>query len=171
MNIFEKDVSDNKIYLKKKKTENLFLKIFSFGLCNKNEQVKEAEFELAKSLEDRSKYNDLLTTARSLDKSLSDIIVIKNARISRLTFSDFSSIDSPGYPSNWEELRLIVLERDGFICQEFDGNCQGPLQIHHKLPLSKGGTNSTENLVTLCFYHHTLKHDHMRTKLNGYLWR
>lgn len=171
MNLFSKDVLDNTLNLKKKKAQNLFVKVVSFGLCNKNGLVKQAQLELDKSIENHSRYDNLLTTAQTLDNCLSDIVYIKNVRISKLTFSDFSSNYSPGYPQNWEELRLMILERDNFGCQEFDGNCSGPLQIHHKLPLSKGGTNSTSNLVTLCFYHHALKHDHMRIKLNGYLWR
>ena len=39
--------------------------------------------------------------------------------------------------------------------------CEGKrfLHIHHRIPVSKGGKNTMENLMTLCFRHHTLVHE------------
>jgi hypothetical protein len=34
------------------------------------------------------------------------------------------------------------------------GNCHGTLGVHHLVPLADGGTNSLDNLVTLCRVHH-----------------
>lgn len=37
------------------------------------------------------------------------------------------------------------------------------IEIHHKTPVAKGGTNAFENLITLCSRHHSYAHDlHLR---------
>lgn len=63
------------------------------------------------------------------------------------------------YPPDWNERRKIVLERDGYCCQQ----CFYPigfkrrarqLQVHHIKALSEGGNNSIDNLVTLCHICH-----------------
>jgi 5-methylcytosine-specific restriction endonuclease McrA len=64
-----------------------------------------------------------------------------------------------------------VLARDAYECQQADGLCGGPLQIHHKTALSRGGPNDLSNLVTLCYHHHSLKHPHMRKGEYGDLRR
>jgi hypothetical protein len=69
------------------------------------------------------------------------------------------------YGPDWSLLSTSALMRDNYECQEQDGYCRGPLQAHHKIPLSRGGANSLGNLVTLCKYHHSLKHEHMRGKV------
>ena len=50
--------------------------------------------------------------------------------------------------ADYEELRLRILERDGWRCQVC-GNRQ-QLDIHHIFPRSRGGTDSQDNLTTLC---------------------
>ena len=91
-------------------------------------------------------------------------------RISEHTFSDMPVVDKADYGFNWENLREQILTRDNYECRESDERCLGPLQIHHIVPLSKGGSNEMNNLKTLCFYHHSLKHRHMREKYNGNIW-
>jgi len=63
-----------------------------------------------------------------------------------------------GFPSDWQIRREIVLERDGFECQNMCGQTDG-LQIHHLIPrrpidpYDYGATPSSHdigNLVTLC---------------------
>jgi hypothetical protein len=69
----------------------------------------------------------------------------------------------PTYPDNWEELRQIVLERDGYRCVNCgDGIQDSILQAHHIVPLSKGGSNKISNLATLCKDCHGKLHPHMR---------
>lgn len=69
----------------------------------------------------------------------------------------------PSYPDNWEELRQIVLERDGYRCVNCgDGIQDSILQAHHIVPLSKGGSNKISNLATLCKDCHGKLHPHMR---------
>jgi hypothetical protein len=51
---------------------------------------------------------------------------------------------------SWQKLREICFERDNYTCVwcgEFDGVI---LHLDHLYPLSKGGTNDLENLVTSC---------------------
>ena len=50
--------------------------------------------------------------------------------------------------ANWAELRLSVLARDGYRCQ----NCgtQKDLHVHHVHPRRQGGTDQMENLQILC---------------------
>jgi len=47
------------------------------------------------------------------------------------------------------QLRYRVLERDGFACR-YCGASGVRLEIDHRMPVSKGGTNDPSNLVTSC---------------------
>lgn len=59
-----------------------------------------------------------------------------------------------GYPDNWEQIAAEIREQDQYTCR----NCArqgGPhgdlrLDVHHVVPLSKGGSNRASNLITLC---------------------
>lgn len=64
-----------------------------------------------------------------------------------------------GYPPDWDDRRRTARVRDGYAC----GLCGWPhgaqrrvrnLHVHHREPLSRGGNNSFENLVTLCHVCH-----------------
>lgn len=50
--------------------------------------------------------------------------------------------------AEWHVLRSITLERDNYICQ-YCGSAARP-HVDHKIPLSRGGTNLFENLITAC---------------------
>ena len=52
-------------------------------------------------------------------------------------------------PSSWPKLRLIVFERDRFVCQ-YCGDKAEKLECDHIIPWSKGGTDDLENLATSC---------------------
>jgi HNH endonuclease/Helix-turn-helix domain len=51
--------------------------------------------------------------------------------------------------SQWAELRATVFERDGYSCV-YCGYKGSALECDHSIPLSRGGDNSIENLVTAC---------------------
>ena len=63
-----------------------------------------------------------------------------------------------GYDSRWDRLRLLVLKRDNYLCQE----CmrQGRLTplmvkpndhaVDHIIPKAHGGTDDMDNLQSLC---------------------
>jgi RNA-directed DNA polymerase len=50
--------------------------------------------------------------------------------------------------AEWDELRRQILQRDGYTCQRC--NSTSKLEAHHVKPRHKGGTDSLENLITLC---------------------
>lgn len=49
----------------------------------------------------------------------------------------------------WHKLRRSVFLRDDFTCQ-YCGEFEGDLHCDHIIPLSRGGTNALDNLVTAC---------------------
>lgn len=51
-------------------------------------------------------------------------------------------------PIDWE-LRIAVLERDGYQCR-YCGKKHGPFELDHVYPESKGGETILENLVVAC---------------------
>lgn len=62
----------------------------------------------------------------------------------------------PGYPPYWNYIRNVVLTRDR-RCQISGCPSRTDLHIHHKTPLSQGGSHRPENLVSLCIFHHGLQ--------------
>lgn len=64
-----------------------------------------------------------------------------------------------------QALRAAVLQRDGYCCQ-ITGRGKGLpanialsiLNVHHKVPVHCGGTDSMDNLITVCLDAHTLIH-------------
>ncbi|MBN8554740.1 MAG: HNH endonuclease [Deltaproteobacteria bacterium] len=64
--------------------------------------------------------------------------------------------------------RVFVFQRDKSQCQFRKANglkCESShyIDIHHRVPVSQGGTNSPANLVLLCTNHHRQWHDHFYT--------
>jgi 5-methylcytosine-specific restriction endonuclease McrA len=68
--------------------------------------------------------------------------------------------NSNQYPLDWDELRRRVYERDNHTCSNC-GRSGVALHAHHIVPLSRGGSNSINNLKTLCEDCHKLIHPHM----------
>lgn len=60
----------------------------------------------------------------------------------------------------WRYIARTVRKRDGYRCRECVNS--GLLDVHHKRPVSRGGSHFTWNLKTLCRSCHTNKHPHMR---------
>jgi 5-methylcytosine-specific restriction endonuclease McrA len=58
------------------------------------------------------------------------------------------------YPSSqWRERRELVLERDERTCQNCGTSAtdlEATLHVHHKTPVTDGGSDDLSNLVTLC---------------------
>lgn len=56
------------------------------------------------------------------------------------------------YPRNWDSLRRSVYARDRHRCTLCGrkGGRRLALHAHHIVPLSRGGTNTLDNLATLC---------------------
>lgn len=60
--------------------------------------------------------------------------------------------------TQWKALRKFVFERDDFTCQ-YCGERGVRLECDHVHPVSKGGTDHTDNLVTACFSCNRSKRD------------
>jgi len=59
----------------------------------------------------------------------------------------------------WHSYRFEALKRDNFSCQECGVKRRDQeLDVHHIRPLSRGGTNELDNLITLCKECHKNKH-------------
>jgi len=169
MTVFETDLRRAKDELQRAKRRGRWLRLLTLNLCSNTSQIEKIERLVEKCEKERVKYDSLLEKAKALDEILETVIDGVRISISKNTFADFPALDYPGYPRDWEQLRLMVLSRDNYQCQEMDTYCDGPLQIHHKIPVSKGGSNNMGNLLTLCLYHHCSKHPHMQERFYGNL--
>ena len=59
----------------------------------------------------------------------------------------------------WVGLREFVIERDDFTCQDCGSFMMGVgLVAHHIRELYKGGSNTPENLITVCSKCHKRRH-------------
>ena len=89
---------------------------------------------------------------------------------SRSLFGGTKRIVRDGYSNSntktsWWTLRKKVFDRDQGKCQsrKASGVCGRPgVDVHHCIPLSRGGTSTMANLITLCKDCHNLRHKHMR---------
>lgn len=61
-----------------------------------------------------------------------------------------------GGTKNWQLLREAILKRDGYKCVICKTDKQ--LRVHHLIPLSKGGKNEPQNLITVCSNCHKYLH-------------
>lgn len=53
-------------------------------------------------------------------------------------------------PANeWKVIRARIFERDNYTCQ-YCGDRGGKLECDHVMPLSRGGSDEDDNLVTAC---------------------
>lgn len=62
----------------------------------------------------------------------------------------------------WYKVRFAVLRRDGYRCRICGRDAQDgvKLEVDHKIPCAKGGTDDPLNLWTLCFDCNRGKRDH-----------
>ena len=60
----------------------------------------------------------------------------------------------------WQKiLRGLLVERDGPLCKRCSGTWG--VAMHHILPVGKGGKDTLENVLLLCWYCHRGVHDHL----------
>jgi len=64
-----------------------------------------------------------------------------------------------GVQYGFENVKAYVLARDGYQCQCGQKGCSVRLEVHHIVFRSHGGTDSPENLITLCSKHHKTLHE------------
>lgn len=56
-------------------------------------------------------------------------------------------------------VRRIVLQRDRYRCRALGCNHTRHLEVHHRIPRARGGSNDIDNLVTLCSACHRRIHE------------
>jgi predicted restriction endonuclease len=67
----------------------------------------------------------------------------------RLRESEFADKFIPS--DSYNKLREKILERDGYKCR----NCGSfAVEVYHIKPRSEGGSDTPENLITLCYHCH-----------------
>ncbi|AKG94512.1 hypothetical protein Shpa_1 [Paracoccus phage Shpa] len=74
-------------------------------------------------------------------------------------WSDKGSRHARGYGSRWDKLRLVILKRDGYLCQacKLEGRTTPAREVDHITPKAKGGTDEHSNLQALCSPCHKIK--------------
>lgn len=61
----------------------------------------------------------------------------------------------------WFKIRDECFRRDNFLCRKCGKDIRTdikPGESHHIIPISKGGSNKLENLITYCYNCHKLEH-------------
>ena len=85
---------------------------------------------------------------------------------SKTLFGGTKKIRRDGYSNAntktlWWDIRKKVFDRDNGKCQArtASGTCGKPgNEVHHVIPLSRGGTTTLSNLITLCKACHDIRH-------------
>ncbi|EGT4238744.1 HNH endonuclease [Cronobacter sakazakii] len=71
-----------------------------------------------------------------------------------------------GYGSKWDIIRVRILKRDRYICQEClrNGRPRPAETVDHIIPKAHGGTDNDSNLQALCWPCHKRKTSRENTK-------
>lgn len=98
-----------------------------------------------------------------MPKSAQITITYKDGRTELKTQRDFDrrkfSYSRYRRSTHWRELRLKVLERDGYRCQGCKATAQQKvLEVHHKT-YRRVGRERMEDLITLCQRCHATEHE------------
>lgn len=71
--------------------------------------------------------------------------------ISRIKTTDY-------FDADWFSLSESVKKHFNYKCAYCSSR---NIEVHHIIPLSRGGTNSRKNLICLCDKHHDSRHKHL----------
>ena len=73
-----------------------------------------------------------------------------------------------GYGPHWKDLSRMVRERDGWVCYLCGWQAVGRnryfLHTHHIVPRGRGGTDTPDNLISLCLECHAEQPGHQRMR-------
>lgn len=145
---------------KLRKEEDILMKEDNQGIA-KMEQAEGIIERGGDSVLSNDEVNELLEMGSSFDGELSDAdfdeLMGNNVEDERQTVGERHPLDPA--------LRAAVLQRDGYCCQ-ISGVGKGLpanialaiLNVHHKVPVHCGGTDTMDNLITVSLDAHTLIH-------------
>lgn len=132
---------------------------------NLHSKLNEAKYKLKKStslksrilvgvLKNKDYSKEIKTSIRSINKEIENSQILLDNFERKLTNIYDYWLD---YPPDWDDRRTKVKKRDGESCSRCFSTSK-ELHVHHKVPLSRGGTNKIENLVLLCKDCHSEEH-------------
>jgi hypothetical protein len=93
-------------------------------------------------------------------------LVIETASfdIHKITNPDVADYQN-GPQKDFYNIRQFILSRDEYTCQKCSGKKKdAKLHVHHIIFRSNGGTNSPDNLITLCETCHDILHAHPKSE-------
>ncbi len=70
-----------------------------------------------------------------------------------------AKIQKHTYPDDWRDLCKRKIAACRGVCQRCPSSER--LEVHHIIPLSRGGSNLDLNLIVLCYKCHNKRHKHM----------
>ena len=81
----------------------------------------------------------------------------------RVKSGTVARIQRETYTKDWFAISRKIKVRDNHTCQGKGCGCKvrSELNVHHIVSLSRGGTNSPFNLITLCENCHRKRHRHL----------
>ena len=96
-----------------------------------------------------------------------DMQLMKNPELADPKIKPFGYQHGPNY--GYENTRAMVLDRDGHKCQHCNGRTKdSKLEVHHIIFRSHGGSDDSDNLITLCHTCHKKLHEgKIKLKLSG----
>ena len=98
-------------------------------------------------------------TSWRLELASFDIHAISNPNVSKAAWWTYQRGDMYGF----QNLKQYVLKRDNYLCQSCKKKTKNNIQlhVHHIKFRSNGGTNTKNNLITLCEPCHNKLHDYI----------
>jgi len=94
-------------------------------------------------------FNDITKERFLVRFPLSELL--RQSRVPRRSFTQIRKRPKSKRRAISKKLRLLILERDGYRCCICGKTAkETKLEVDHKVPVAKGGTDSLNNLWTLC---------------------
>lgn len=94
-------------------------------------------------------FNDLTKEQFTVRFPLTELL--RQSRVPRRSFAQTRRRSKSKRRAVSKKLRILILERDGYRCCLCGRTAkETKLEVDHKVPVAKGGTDSLNNLWTLC---------------------
>ena len=145
------------------------------AMKEQNQLAKEDVSGVSELDETEGVVDDARSDGKLSDQEVKEILDMEDSFNGELSDDDFDELMGNNLPDERQTsgdrhpldpaLRAAVLQRDGYCCQ-ITGRGKGLpapialsiLNVHHKIPVHCGGTDTMDNLITICLDAHTLIH-------------